>query len=202
MRTISLDATPEDADWLKPHTPYALGDPPMIGWWETIIADMTEDRQPPSGAVSYMRWWGGPVSGWSIAVTPYYQGLELHRVAEMPWRPSTATSVIWWRGFKEPQAGCRYPLGIRCIDVSTVRKANSDLVNFRDAAGFLAEAIRAAAPVVPRSRVRVEPEVQMPLFKPRTRVNVNGVWRTDVLSHEGQATYGLPTTKPRVLVIV
>lgn len=89
-------------------TDWAEGDPPMVGWWDTIIPKVCPATDETPSRVSlpedqvWRRWWGGPISGWSAAVIPAYAGYPLQRIAEMPFRPADPNTVILYRGLKVP----------------------------------------------------------------------------------------------------
>ena len=104
-------------------TEWAEGDPPMVGWWDTIIPRVSPGDGVTVGSISlpedqvWRRWWSGPISGWSAAVIPAYAGYPLQRIAEMPFRPADARTVILYRGLKAPAK--YYPFGLNQTSLST-----------------------------------------------------------------------------------
>lgn len=175
-----MTATASNDDCL--FTPWTQGDPPMIGWWDTVIITAEEcDINDVEAQVklcadkpSFRRWWGGPISGWSIAVTPYYQGLELSRIALMRFRPDHPnTSVILYRGLLVPAKlkDYRYKLGQHYDVPDEVRHANKDLVYFESEIPKQAKSEEVAGKT--RIRVAVESEqMQLSIEFPKSRVRV------------------------------
>jgi hypothetical protein len=163
---LSPDATPAGADWTKNElTDWAQGDPPMIGWWDTILPTTPAGLivNDESGQV-FRRWWGGPVSGWSVAVTPSYQGFELRRIASMPWRPEDPALVggIWWRGSRV-KTKTTYPLQCVHLDQAVIDVFVKGVVLFPH--------LVQPRPTKPAPKARVRVEITAPA-RPRVRVEV------------------------------
>ena len=167
---LSPDATPAGADWVKPdHTDWAQSDPPMIGWWDTILPTTPAGLvvNDESGQV-FRRWWGGPVSGWSVAVTPNYQGFELRRIASMPWRPEDPALVkaLWWRGSRAKMK-TTYPLNCMHVDQAVIDVFVKGVVLFP----HLVQPRPTTPPATPPAKARVR-VVVAPAARPRVRVEV------------------------------
>jgi hypothetical protein len=133
----------------------------MVGWWDTILPTTPAGQvvNDESGLI-FRRWWGGPVSGWSVAVTPAYQGFELRRLASMPWRPENPASAkyLWWRG-SPSKLKTSYPLGCTHLDQAVIDVFVRGVVLFPHL---------------------VQPRPTVPAPKPRVRVVVTSLARQRV----------------------
>lgn len=153
MEQITLPgfAGPQDDDL----TSWSLDDPPMVGWWDTLLYHDSPEGLETIGPNSpiFRRWWSGPISGWSIAVLPAMAGYPLQRVAETPFKPQDPLTRIAWRGRRTKAPSYTYKLEAQSI----TREA-------------LAAAMGAAVVMFPHASAGIDPAENVPKQSRKRRV--------------------------------